>query len=80
MHTRLAPRLIPALIALAFSGTAAASGFQLQNQTGSGNGNAFAGAAATAEDAGTVMWNPAGMTYLPKGHNISAAADWKSVV
>lgn len=74
MPTRLAPRLIPALIALAFSGTAAASGFQLQNQTGSGNGNAFAGAAATAEDAGTVMWNPAGMTYLPKGHNISAAA------
>lgn len=74
MHTRLAPRLIPALIALAFSGAAAASGFQLQNQTGSGNGNAFAGAAATAEDAGTVMWNPAGMTYLPKGHNISAAA------
>lgn len=70
MHT---PRLIPALIALAFSGSAAASGFQLQNQSGSGNGNAFAGAAATAEDAGTIMWNPAGMTYLPKGHNISAA-------
>lgn len=64
-------RLIPALIAIAFSGSAAAAGFQLQNQTGSGNGNAFAGAAAAAEDAGTVMWNPAGMTYLPKGHNIA---------
>jgi long-chain fatty acid transport protein len=64
-------RLIPALIAIAFSGSAAAAGFQLQNQTGSGNGTAFAGAAAAAEDAGTVMWNPAGMTYLPKGHNIA---------
>ena len=64
-------RLIPALIAIAFSGSAAAAGFQLQNQTGSGNGNAFAGAAAAAEDAGTVMWNPAGMTYLPKGHNVA---------
>jgi long-chain fatty acid transport protein len=67
------PRLIPALVALAFSGSALASGFQLQNQTGSGNGNAFAGAAASAEDAGTIMWNPAGMTYLPQGHNISLA-------
>jgi long-chain fatty acid transport protein len=43
----------------------------LQNQTGSGNGNAFAGAAATAEDAGTVFFNPAGMTKLAPGHNIS---------
>ena len=73
MHNTIKPRLLTALIAIAFSGGAAASGFQLQNQTGSGNGNAFAGAAAAAEDAGTVMWNPAGMTYLPKGHNISMA-------
>lgn len=71
IHTQ---RLIPALIAVAFSGGAAASGFQLQNQTGSGNGNAFAGAAATAEDAGTIFFNPAGMTYLPRGHNISLSA------
>lgn len=73
MQKIFAPSLISALVALAFSGSAMASGFQLQNQTGSGNGNAFAGAAATAEDAGTVMWNPAGMTYLPAGHNISLA-------
>lgn len=66
-------RLIPVLVSLAFSGSVAASGFQLQNQTGSGNGNAFAGAAAAAEDAGTIMWNPAGMTYLPEGHSISLA-------
>lgn len=66
-------KLIPALVLLAFAGTASASSFQLQNQTGSGNGNAFAGAAATAEDAGTIFFNPAGMTYLPEGHNIAAA-------
>lgn len=49
-----------------------ASGFALQNQNGASNGNAFAGAAAAAEDASTVYFNPAGMTYLPEGHNISA--------
>ncbi|PKO33090.1 MAG: aromatic hydrocarbon degradation protein [Betaproteobacteria bacterium HGW-Betaproteobacteria-7] len=71
MQKIITPRLIPALLAIAFSGSAAASGFQLQNQTGSGNGTAFAGAAAAAEDAGTVFFNPAGMSYLPRGHNIS---------
>ncbi|WP_323001220.1 OmpP1/FadL family transporter [Denitromonas sp.] len=66
-------RLVPlALLALG-SGQAAASGFALQNQNGSGNGNAYAGAAAAAEDASTIFFNPAGMTYLPKGHNISGA-------
>ena len=58
------PRLIPALMAITFAGSASAAGFQLQNQTGSGNGNAFAGAAAAAEDAGTIFFNPAGMTKL----------------
>lgn len=66
-------KLISALVLLAFAGTASASGFQLQNQTGSGNGNAFAGAAATAEDAGTIFFNPAGMTYLPEGSNVALA-------
>lgn len=55
------------------AGNAAAAGFQLQNQTGSGNGNAFAGAAATAEDAGTIFFNPAGMTMLPEGHSFAVA-------
>ena len=73
MNKTITLRLIPALIAIAFSGSAASAGFQLQNQTGSGNGNAFAGAAAAAEDAGTIFFNPAGMTYLAKGHNISAS-------
>ena len=50
-----------------------ASGFALQNQNGSGNGNAFAGAAAAAEDAGTIFFNPAGMTLLGEGDNVSVA-------
>ena len=65
-------KLIPALMLLGFAGAASASGFAVQNQTGSGNGNAFAGAAATAEDASTIYFNPAGMTYLPLGNSISA--------
>ncbi|PKO83184.1 MAG: aromatic hydrocarbon degradation protein [Betaproteobacteria bacterium HGW-Betaproteobacteria-11] len=66
-------RLIPALLMGAFAGSAGAAGFALQNQNGSGNGNAFAGVAAVAEDAGTIFFNPAGMTYLPEGHSLSVA-------
>lgn len=66
-------RVMPALIALAFSGVASAAGFQLQNQNASGTSVAFAGAAAVAEDASTIFFNPAGMTYLPMGHSISVA-------
>jgi long-chain fatty acid transport protein len=58
-------RVLPALVAGLFSGYAGASGFQLLEQNASGIGNAFAGSAASAEDASTVFWNPAGMTYLP---------------
>jgi len=64
-------KLVSAMPLLTLAAAAAASGFQLQNQTGSGNGNAFAGAAAAAEDAGTIFFNPAGMTRLPQGHSIS---------
>jgi long-chain fatty acid transport protein len=64
MHKSLTPRLIPALLALAFSGVAGASGFQLLEQNASGLGNAYAGSAATAENASTIFYNPAGMTQL----------------
>lgn len=57
-------RLIPALIAIAFSGSAAAAGFQLLEQNASGLGNAYAGSAAVAENASTIFFNPAGMTQL----------------
>jgi long-chain fatty acid transport protein len=43
---------------------ASAAGFALIEQSASGQGNAFAGAAATAEDASTIFYNPAGMSML----------------
>ena len=46
-------KLIPALMLVAFSGAASASGFQLLEQNASGIGNAFAGSAAVAENAGS---------------------------
>src|SRR5882724_9257458 len=44
--------------------SAHASGFALLEQDASGLGNAYAGTAATADDASTVFFNPAGMSYL----------------
>lgn len=57
-------RLLPALMLAAFSGTAAAAGFQLWEQNASGIGTAFAGSAAVADNASTIFFNPAGMTQL----------------
>jgi long-chain fatty acid transport protein len=54
-------------VASAFAGTStlvSAAGFALIEQSASGMGNAFAGAAATAEDASTIFYNPAGMSML----------------
>lgn len=64
-RTKLALRTLPLLVAGLFSGTAMAAGFQLMEQNASGLGSAFSGTAAVAEDASTVFFNPAGMTYLP---------------
>ncbi len=44
--------------------TAEAAGFALIEQNASGMGNAYAGGAAIAEDASTIFFNPAGMTYI----------------
>ena len=57
-------KLIPALMLVAFSGAASASGFQLMEQNASGIGNAYAGSAAVADNASTIFFNPAGMTQL----------------
>lgn len=68
MNKNMTLRLIPALLAVAFSGAASASGFQLMGeQSASGLGNAGAGSAAVAENAGTIFYNPAGMTELGRG-------------
>jgi long-chain fatty acid transport protein len=47
------------------STTVAAAGFALFEQSVQGLGNAFAGGAASADDASTVFFNPAGLTRLP---------------
>ena len=54
-----------AVLASLFAASGAhAAGFALIEQSASGMGNAFAGGAAAAEDASTVYFNPAGMTYI----------------
>ena len=62
-------------LTIAFFGTtglASASGYALIDQNASGSGNAFAGAAAIAEDASTIFFNPAGMSYLPDSQFVAA--------
>jgi len=48
-----------------FSTDVLAVGFALEHQSVSNMGYAFAGGAASAEDASTIYWNPAGMMRLP---------------
>lgn len=57
---------------LVMAGGAVASGFALIEQSGSGLGNAFSGGAASAEDASTIFYNPAGMSRL-SGKQITVA-------
>ncbi len=71
MTQNISMRLIPALMLVAFSGAASASGFQLLEQNASGIGNAYAGSAAVADNASTIFFNPAGMTQL-QAREISA--------
>ena len=59
------PLRIALLASACFSTDAAAVGFALEHQSVSNLGYAFAGGAASAEDASTIFWNPAGMTRLP---------------
>jgi len=66
-------------LSLAVAGTFAggasqahASAFALIEQSASGLGNSYAGAAASAEDASTIFYNPAGMSLLPGGMQVSA--------
>ncbi len=64
MARKVSMKMIPAMMLVAFSGAASASGFQLMEQNASGIGNAYAGSAAVAENASTIYYNPAGMTQL----------------
>jgi long-chain fatty acid transport protein len=53
-------------------GLSLASGFALIEQSASGLGNAFAGAAASAEDASTIFFNPAGMSMFSSAQIVLA--------
>src|SRR5882672_1710669 len=62
-------------VAGAFAGGASqahASAFALIEQSATGLGNSYAGGAAAAEDASTIFYNPAGMSLLPGGMQVSA--------
>jgi long-chain fatty acid transport protein len=54
-----------AVSAIAASGTASAAGFYIGEQSAAGVGRAQAGNVAISDDAGTIYYNPAGMTQLP---------------
>lgn len=71
-RTLIACSIAAALAAV--SGAAIASGFALIEQSGSGLGNAYAGGAASAEDASTIFFNPAGMSRL-SGKEIAVAVN-----
>ena len=47
------------------AGPAVGGGFFLYEQSVKSLGNAYAGAESSAEDAGTIFYNPAGITQLP---------------
>ena len=52
------------IAAASFSSLSYGAGFAIQEQSVTGLGRAFAGSAAVAEDASTIFFNPAGLTYL----------------
>jgi long-chain fatty acid transport protein len=70
--TALGGALVLAGVLAGSPGDAAASGFQLLEQNASGLGTAYAGTAASAEDASTAFFNPAGMSLLP-GHSFTTS-------
>lgn len=63
--------LLLTLCLLLSSNTSFASGFAIIEQSVSGLGNAFAGGSASAEDATTIFFNPAGLTRLKKSEAIA---------
>ncbi|HZW24929.1 MAG TPA: outer membrane protein transport protein [Gallionella sp.] len=63
---------VVAVLATVSNLAAAAAGYSLIEQSGSGMGNAYAGGAASAEDASTIYYNPAGMSRL-KGKQVAVA-------
>lgn len=71
MKNRIKTKGLAFGVALIASTSVQAAGFALIEQSASGMGNAFSGAAA-AEDASTIFFNPAGMTYIEGTQVVSA--------
>lgn len=63
--TRPVRRALSAALLAALAPAASAAGLQLWQQSAAGLGVAYAGSAAVADNAGTIYYNPAGMTRLP---------------
>lgn len=64
-------KLTAFLMASTLSSMSYGAGFAIIEQSVTGLGRAFSGSAAVAEDASTIFFNPAGLTYL--SHNEMAA-------
>jgi long-chain fatty acid transport protein len=62
--TKIMKKILLTFVIFSAPIAAQAAGFALIEQSASGMGNAFAGGGAVAEDASTIYFNPAGMTYI----------------
>ena len=60
--------IVPALILAGFTVNVSGAGFAIAEQSVKGLGTAFSGGAASADDASTVWYNPAGMTRFSGTH------------
>ena len=69
-HFSMAVGLAACLLGYAIS--ASGAGFAIIESSVSGLGNAFAGGAASAEDATTIFFNPAGMTRIEGTQSVGA--------
>lgn len=59
-------KLSAVLLLSSASSAAWSAGYAIQEQSITGLGRAFAGSAAVADDASTIFFNPAGLTYLDR--------------
>jgi len=81
-HTKL--KLTAFLMASTLSSMSYGAGFAIAEQSVTGLGRAFAGSAAVAEDASTIFFNPAGLTYLSNSemaaglHLINPKSDFRN--
>ncbi|MEY2507856.1 MAG: long-chain fatty acid transport protein [Verrucomicrobiota bacterium] len=84
MRQSILSRVVLCLLIATLPLTVRAGSFQLSEQSVSGLGTAFAGGAASAEDASTLFYNPAGLARLDQGelqmglHLIMPSAEFRN--